>query len=137
MEETLKDIIFLEKKWRIKKDVRLNDLTKYIWQKSSFSWTSLSFSILPSYNNYFSFLFNPSEYRWKNLVSRNFCKSRPKHNWQIKDNITKRRKKKIQPNVDNIFQDLKWHELKSYKLLEYNIKETFTWQKLIWKRVGL
>jgi hypothetical protein len=45
-----------------------------------------------------------------------------------KDNITKRRKKKIQPNVDNIFQDLKWHGLKSYKLLEYNIKETFTWK---------
>jgi len=85
------------KKWRIKKDIRLNDVTKYIWQKSSFSLTSLSFNILPSYNNYFFFLFNSSEYRWKNLLSRNRCQSRPKHNWQIKDNITKRRKKKIFP----------------------------------------
>ncbi len=51
---------------------------------------------------------------------------------QIKIKRILKLQKKIQPNVDNIFQDLKWHELKSYKLLEYNIKETFTWQKLIW-----
>jgi hypothetical protein len=63
---------------------------------------------LPSYN-YFSFLFNPS-------VIKEELQITTKTELTNKDNIRKRKKKKIQQNVDNgktIFQNPKWHELKS------------------------
>ncbi len=94
---------YLSRKWRrIKKALRLNDVTKYIYL------TKIQFFFICSGVNMPINLMNflTPVVRGKNLVSRQSCKSRAKHNWQH----YKRKRKKIQQNVDNgktIFQNLK------------------------------
>jgi len=69
----------LSRKWRrIKKALRLNEITKYIYL------TKIQFFFICSGVNMPINLMNflTPVVRGKNLVSRQSCKSRAKHNWQ-------------------------------------------------------